>query len=563
MPPKIIKLGKKDDIASVVKLIKDMKDLEVVFELEAGSMMLRSSDNLKLMKRTGEALGKKIKVTTSDEIGLILAKKAGVLYGDAMIKMPKGAIRVARSDVKPRFSDILANPHRMAKQVAEKAKVFSAPTIKSGSIVSKLPNFPKFNWRFPVIFLASFSSASPDASLGGRERSGNGRGSNFNKFFIGSIAVVILIVLGLAIFLPQATITIYARDENVTRDFEIIVDKAVATADSNNLEIPGVPIDKSESLTKNFPATGTSAVGTKATGSVILYNFTKNTLTLKVATTTLVANGKKYSFAHDVTGIRPTGGTEAAPDKSTLTIAVPIISQLPGDSYNLPIDTKFQIVNAALGNKNVYALSSSAISGGAATTSTIISQADLDQAAETMTGQIVTQVASEVGTEVGGTIVLLDSGVTKQVLAKTANKNVNDPIDNFDMTIIAKVTGLGFKEGDLLSVVIDKIKQVLSSDKYLVTDAKNQYTATFKTIDMANSKGVLAVHFSTTAAYSVDTRGLSKLLAGKNEQEIQEILLSKPEVDKVKVGFWPKWMVHKAPILNGKIYIKSVLAQGN
>ena len=117
MEPKIIKLGKRDDIASVVKLIKDMKDREVVFELEAGSAMLRSSDNLKLMKRTGEALGKNIKVSTTDEIGMILAKKAGVLYGDAVVKMPKGATRVARSDVKPRFSDILGGPKRAAKQM--------------------------------------------------------------------------------------------------------------------------------------------------------------------------------------------------------------------------------------------------------------------------------------------------------------------------------------------------------------------------------------------------------------------------------------------------------------
>jgi len=177
-----------------------------------------------------------------------------------------------------------------------------------------------------------------------------------------------------------------------------------------------------------------------------------------------------------------------------------------------------------------------------------------------MTGDILAQAASEASTQVGGNVILPDSGAVKQVLAKTANKNVNDPADNFDMTIIAKVTGLGFKEGDLLSVVTDKIKEVLSSDKYLVNDAKPQYTAAYKSIDMANGKGVLAVHFQTEAAYSVDTKGLSKLLAGKNEQEIQEILLSKPEVDKVQVDFWPKWLVHKAPIWNGKIYVKAELS---
>src|SRR5258708_4815222 len=110
MPPKIIKLTKKDDIASAIKYLKNLKDREVVFQLATGSSLLTSSDNLKLLKRTGEALGKKVTVETTDEVGKILAKKAGVLAGDQEIKMPKGQpIRVARSDVKPRFSDILGS----------------------------------------------------------------------------------------------------------------------------------------------------------------------------------------------------------------------------------------------------------------------------------------------------------------------------------------------------------------------------------------------------------------------------------------------------------------------
>src|SRR3989344_6359451 len=106
MPPKIIKRGKKDDIAAAVKQIKNMRDREVVFELEKGSVLLRNSDNLRLMKKTAESLGKKVWVSTDDEIGLILAKKAGVLQGDGEVRMPKGVLLAARGDVKPRFSDI-------------------------------------------------------------------------------------------------------------------------------------------------------------------------------------------------------------------------------------------------------------------------------------------------------------------------------------------------------------------------------------------------------------------------------------------------------------------------
>jgi len=524
MPTKIVKLGKRDDIVSVIKQIKNLREREVIFELEKGSIMLASSDNLKLMKRTGEALGKTIKVQTTDEIGQILAKKAGVLFGDAEVRMPKQTqVRVARSDVKPRFSDILSHKKILSRVVTQTLSPVAAISSAAISSVSK-------------------------------------RTSNFTKLFILGLVVLVLVVLGLAIFLPKATITVFARSEPVTRDLEITVDKNTTTVDSDNLQIPGVAVSKEISQTKNFSVTGVKLTGTKASGTVTLYNFSKHTLKLNAKTTTLIANGKKYLFTKDVAGIRATGGTPENPDLATLTPGVSVVAEQPGESYNLQPNTKFQIVNPALGNFQVYAMNPVGLGGGAATSSPMLSQDDLDKAVESLSADIVKQAESDLSTETGVATKLLDSGITKQILAKTANKNVGDAVDNFNMTVIAKIAGLSFKDSDVTSVALSKINQVLSKDKYLLDDAKKQYTAQFKSIDLANSHGVLAVHFGTTAAFKVDETNLPKILAGKNESEIKEILLSKPEIDNVTVKFWPSWFVHKAPRLNGKVYIKTELS---
>ncbi|MBX4191788.1 MAG: hypothetical protein KW804_03245, partial [Candidatus Doudnabacteria bacterium] len=89
----------------------------------------------------------------------------------------------------------------------------------------------------------------------------------------------------------------------------------------------------------------------------------------------------------------------------------------------------------------------------------------------------------------------------------------------------------------------------------------NQYNPVFKSVDPAFTKGVLTVHFQTIAAYKVDNQNLTKILSGKTEPEIKEILLSKPEIDQVKVKFWPEWFVHKAPKFNGKIKIETELSE--
>ncbi|MEJ0020999.1 MAG: hypothetical protein WDN47_00260 [Candidatus Doudnabacteria bacterium] len=518
MPPKVIKLGKKDDIASVIKQIKSLRDREVVFELIKGSVLLSSSDNLKLLKRTGEALGKTIKVSTDDEIGRILAKKAGVLYGDAEVKMPKIMPRVARSDVKPRFSDIMGS-----------RKIFSNAVDRAINPAPESPpaKLPRDNVR--------------------KTRSSG----NFTKFFILGLVILVVAVFALAVLLPTATVTVFARSEQVTRDLELTVDKNTSSADPDNLQITGIPVDREVSQTKNFTATGVQLAGTKATGTVTIYNFTPNILTLRAATTTLVMSDKKYLFTKDVTGIKPNG----VPNPG-----IQIIADLPGEAQNLPANSKLQIVNQKLGSQNVYAVNPDGIGGGQATSTTVLSQADIDMAVASLTNDIVAQAESDMTQETGFAVKLVPSGIKTDILAKTANKNVGDEADSFAMTLIAKVTGLGFKDSDVTSIVVSKINQVLSSDKYLLDNAQRQYTAEFKSIDIPNGHGVLAVHFVTTAAYKVDQTNLAGILAGKNETEIKEILMSKPEIDNVQVTFWPSWFTHKAPRFNGKIYIKTELS---
>ncbi len=522
MAPKVIKLGKKDDIPAVVRQLKSLKDREVVFEIANGSVLLTSSDNLKLLKRTGEALGKKVFVSTEDEIGKILAKKAGVLVGDTEVKMPKASpVRVSRSDVKPRFSDILGSRKISLKhsEVDEEPRIFITPKVSQ-----------------PVH---------------------HGKPSRrFFKLFVFSIVILVVVVFALAVILPKATITAFARSEQVARDLEIKVDKSVSKVDTDNLEIPGTMITKEVSQTKNFPTTGKNLAGTKATGSIVLFNFTTHTLTLKASTTSLLVDGKKYLFTKDVTGIKPTSS-----DKSPSTGSIGIVAEKPGEDYNLPANTKFEIVNAALGNQNVYAVNTTEIKGGKATATAVLSQEDMDRAVEVLTEDILNQAETDLSAESGTKIRLILSGVNREILAKTANKNVGEATDNFDMTLIAKVTGLSFRDQDVKDLVTTKINQVLSSDKYLLDEGKSEYDAKFRNLDLKNGNGVLQVHFTTVAAYKVDENNLSKILAGKTESEIKEILLSKPEIDDVKVEFWPAWFVHKAPRLNGKVYIKSVISE--
>src|SRR6266404_5145227 len=79
MLSKPIKISKKEDLAAVVKRIKNTREPELTFDVEKGSPLLASADHLKLIKKTGEVLGKTIWIQTEDLNGMMMARKAGVL----------------------------------------------------------------------------------------------------------------------------------------------------------------------------------------------------------------------------------------------------------------------------------------------------------------------------------------------------------------------------------------------------------------------------------------------------------------------------------------------------
>ncbi|HEX5430161.1 MAG TPA: hypothetical protein VFX17_03755 [Patescibacteria group bacterium] len=554
---RVIKLNKTDDIAQVIQYIRDLKDRDIVFELEKGSPLLASSTNMKLMKKTGEFLGKKIRIRTSDPTGRVLAMKAEALEGiekpeSSAKKMPVAKGRVL-GDVRPRFSDI-----------TRKASVKSMPsairpaTVPEASEIEPVKSAKK-----------SYIKSVRDRFLSKKDKEAlptKTKKSNFSKIFIITMAVLVLVVFALAVLLPTAQITVYARSEPITRDAEITVNTAATAVDTTGAVIPGALVSRQVSQTKSFPATGSKDIGDKAGGSVVLYNFTKNTLTLRAATTVLTVNGKKFNLVNDITGLRPTAqigsGDDMEVDRTSLIPPVQVAASQAGADYNIAANTKFAVVNAALGNQNVYAIDEDAITGGTSKTVKIVSQQDLDNAVASMTASIPDQAEADLNSEnpSDGDIKILPTGITKQVLAKTANKNAGDQADSFDMTMISKISGLSYKESDVKNLIKQNINQVLSSDKYLLPDAQETVTAIFKSLDLDHGSGVLSVHYETVAAYKVDTSNMPKLLAGKTANEVKDILLQKPEIDRVDVQFSP-FFVNKAPKLNGKIYIESKLSQ--
>ncbi|MDP4001206.1 MAG: hypothetical protein Q8P83_03120 [bacterium] len=528
----IIKLDKKEDIVSVIKRIKKLRETEVIFELEKGALLLSSSANMKLMRRTGETMGKTIKVKTHDELGRILAAKAGVLAeGLEEIDTQRLIKKTSRinSRVKPNFSDVRNSTKILPKGTVETLQDTYADDEEEEDVSS--PSGISKSLR--ILF----------------------------KWGVGLTSVLIIIGLIVALVLPTATITIYARSEPITRDLEVTVDQNITSADNESLTVPGVLLSREVSQTENFPTTGTSLKGTYARGQVTLFNFTGNTYILRAATTTLVAGDKEFVFASDVSGIRPTVGTSPAnTDLSSLLPPLSVTAVGVGESFNLPENTKFEVRNQALGNvPEVYAMNAKVFSGGASTATLVLSQEDLELAKGKLIEKLRSSMESDLATERGENTSLLSSGIKSEILAEASDVEVGQPSDEFDLTMIARLSGLAFNQDDVQNLISEQIKSILSKDKYILPDAQEELKASFKSVDLEAGTGILTVHFGTIVAYEVDNENLSQLLSGKTATEIKEILLSKPEVDRVDVEFSP-FFVKRAPSFSSKVKVNTILS---
>jgi hypothetical protein len=531
---KTIKLYKSDDLSKAIKRIKTMRDREAIFEIEENSPILQNSSNLRLMRKTAEVLGKKVVLKTDSELGKVLAVKAGMeLFGGEQISVTKS---LKRTPVQRRTGDIEKKPDMSVKQQAPKSDqgFVEPPIIDDQSlrgVIGIPPNETPLSWWK----------------------------SKYFKMLAGAMAALLLAVISLGAIAPKAEIIVYARSEPVTRDLEILVHKDIKELNYSRLEISGQLVSKELSHTKSFQSTGTKQVGDKAAGSIVMYNFTKNTLTLKASTTTLVANGKNYFFTRDVTGLRPTGmigsGDDREVDRTTLIAPIPVVAENPGDAYNLPANIRFEIKNAALGeNKSVYAVNEVAVGGGSAKTINIMSQADFDRALSQMSEELVVLGEQELASQ--GPIKVLPSGSKREILAKAANKNVGDETSHFDMTVIGRLTALSYNENDLIELVSERIRNALSSDRFILNNGRRDVSAKFKAWDPSAESGTLQVHFQTQVGYFINNENIPGLLAGKDAYQIKEILLQRPEIDRVDVKFSP-FFVHKAPKFNGKIFVKT------
>ena len=137
----------------------------------------------------------------------------------------------------------------------------------------------------------------------------------------------------------------------------------------------------------------------------------------------------------------------------------------------------------------------------------------------------------------------------------TADNPINTQTPSFEASLQAKVKGLGFKSEDLINLIFTGIKETLSSNKILKQNKPQAISYKIKNYDSAGQLAVLTAHFEGKVIYDVNLPYLAPQLVGKTKNQVDEILRSKAEIDKVEITLAPSWE-KKFPWFASKISVK-------
>jgi len=558
IPPKpskdVIYIDVDDEITSIIDKIENSKEKVVALVLPKRAASLQSTVNMKLLKRSADDAGKNPVLITSEAALLPLAGAAGLHVAKNLQSVP----------------EVPSAPHghHPATHKAEETLAEEVPEDGEAS-EEDLPGKIDYDSR-SIGALATAHEADnteaidlddedaadepkPKAAKAPKDK--KNRVPNFDRFrmmlglgILGVIALIVFIIMALFV-LPKATVTLATTSEPVSANFNLNASSDTQAVDVAKGVIPAKVETTDQMSNQSVTATGQQNNGDKATGSVSMsVCVTGSTPSDVPAGSGVSANGLSYitqQTAHFNPTFQTCGGGSGVLAKSN---NVDITAQQAGSKYNTTISSA-----TISGYSGVSAAGSA--SGGSDDIVTVLSQSDVDNATQKLTG-------GSSGTDFTKQFQDKLAGQGEYVLTSTlkagspninASPAVGQPASTANVTIKVTYTVLTLKKSDLSAAIEDKVADQIDKTKQklngsFLNDADISVTQT------SDHAATLAINENTTAVPIIDVASVKKQVAGKKAGDIKAALDGWAGVKSVDVKLSPFW-VSKAPSKASKIKV--------
>lgn len=540
--PDIIYLEADSEITEAIDKFKAAKAHEVRVAVPARSTLLQSAVNIKLFKKAATTNHKNLVLISNDKATLSLAAGLGVLVAKnvkaeaAVPEMAAGAMSSAAAHEPVIIEQELQEEAigKKAKKQAKESQSFQKQHIPlSDEAQAEKPEPPKQHATAAV------------GDLPKDKRIPNFKNLNKKIFAIVAVVAGLLLLLLAYIFLPTAKATLVAKAQKTPVNLKLTLDSGTKKSNFSTGDIAAEQISSTKELTTQFSATGKKDIGEKATGSVSLSNSASSSPVTVPGGTTFSAAGKNFTLNQSVTvpGASVSGG-KIVPGtaKGSITAAQ------NGESYNVK-NANFAIAGFA----GISAEGST--SGGVSHVATVVSQADIDNAKQTLIDGAVSTAKSELQSKVADNQHVFEQTFVTDVTSIASSAGVDTEASNSTLTIKVKFSELSASDDDLNELFKTQIQDKIpggneiyqsGSDnaKYIVTKSYGADKA-----DMSAT---------TDAFYGqiIDKKQIAGELAGKSKKDATDAVAPKyPQVNKVLVETTPS-LIPNLPYFSGRITVE-------
>lgn len=362
---------------------------------------------------------------------------------------------------------------------------------------------------------------------------------------IWGLAIFCVAVLALIIVSKFATATasIVASKKPIAVSMDLNLSHNGTTTNSVDYDVLTMTLNESIPESAVSLATGTAALGTKATGSVTIYNNYSTTPQVLVKNTRLESPDGKIFFLTDKVTV---------PGKSATTpgaVVGKIIAEKDGGSYNVGLkDFTFPGLKSSPRYKTVYAKGKTAVTGGAAPKSKVVVNPD---ALQNIHAKLLDSAQKQVDAQKSDDYIVIPGGTQESISVDGTSTAILDIsvllIKKLDLAVqiqTNKNLDLNFSPENKGDIIIDTADLKIS----LPEDLKLSSVNTSSQIK-ANLSG------NTTISSNLSDTILKKELAGLGYENAQKLLKNKIGVEAVNLELWP-WWVKTVPSNQNRINIK-------
>lgn len=357
---------------------------------------------------------------------------------------------------------------------------------------------------------------------------------------IGVAGVCIITILGGYIYLPRATVTVFAQREKDSFSLDIKAKKNLAGIDVETRTIPAELLEITKTLTQNFDAKEKGSFSEKTRGNITVHN--ENATPQLMIPSRFESSGGLIYWSQRNIKIPARGSIE-----------IEVVADKPGREYDIsckPATPCQFTVPAWKGSDNfkkIYARAVGSLGGGVNGSGFIVSNDDYEKAQMALRNNILKAAHQELSAQIPPQFTLLQDSVHSELLDISSTPPVNSISKDGKASIKGTMNLKSFllKESDIKEIVDRVMRTQITKDKETKPDTVSiEYSVA--NIDFENGEVSLTVLASEEAAFTLDSEDIKTKLIGKSEEEVRKFLSNLPKVQSANISLWPFW-VRKIP----------------